>query len=527
MNCKDKKQNRRKKFLTVITAVFLLIMLPWTVYAANIKILQTVTYDGSIYIYIRGISEIQSGSVIQIGNIVCPSEQIAVASFDKMESYMRTLVLIDNSKSIAEKNHADIQEILNGIIANSKQNEQIRIGTFSEDVTYLCEYTNDHELLSEAVNDITYQNQDTYLGDVLYNVISELKEEDTYLCTRIVILSDGADDKSIGYTSDEVRSFIEKSGCFLYSVGIPGKNNSSELETMFSFSRAAKTDYFLLDGSISNEEVVNTLLQDQSGICLKITPDESFKDGSSKSILLKLDTAEGEIQLTTSSDMPFGTGIVLQSETEQVEETKKIEETTEAALPVINVSKDVEEKTDKAEQWQANMWVFIALGVVVGLLLIVIGILVFGKKERVSRRQEPIKEELYVPMDTVLTEDTVLANGDNVAEDSARRLWENTSNRNYLIWKNIDNPNIFHKVPIVDVVRVGRVSPSDIILDDSKVSRKHCEIILRGDLMYIRDCGSTNKTYYEGVVVHGEVPIVSGGIVKAGGYRYRVELIKE
>ena len=83
------------------------------------------------------------------------------------------------------------------------------------------------------------------------------------------------------------------------------------------------------------------------------------------------------------------------------------------------------------------------------------------------------------------------------------------------------------KVPIKDVICIGREHTADIVLDDRKVSRKHCEIILRGDLLYIKDCNSKNKTYYEDVVVYGEMPMVSGGRIKAGNHQYSVELVKE
>jgi pSer/pThr/pTyr-binding forkhead associated (FHA) protein len=45
------------------------------------------------------------------------------------------------------------------------------------------------------------------------------------------------------------------------------------------------------------------------------------------------------------------------------------------------------------------------------------------------------------------------------------------------------------------VVRIGRGSGSDILLDDSQASRQHAEISRQGDKLSIRDLGSTNGTY--------------------------------
>lgn len=520
------KQKRRKKIVTMLVVLVLSMGLPWTVYASDIKVLHTTEYEGNLYLYIRGISQIDADSVIQIGNNICPTEQIAVAAFENMDNCMRTLILVDNSQSVSSQKHADIREIIQGMIDNVRENERISIATFDEEITRLCDYSNDREVLNTALNSITYQNQDTYLGDVLYHVISDLKEEEGYLCTRILILSDGADDKSLGYTSDEVRSYIEKNKYLIYSVGIPGDHNLPELETMFSFSRAAETDYFLLDGSMSNEDIVNTMLKDQNGICVKVTLDESLKDGSNKKILLRLHTAEGEVQLTTSSDMPFGNG--MKNEPETVKETE--EATTEAALPVLSVN--TEANDEKADESPVNnrTWMLIGAGVMAVLLVMGICLMLWSRKrgKKKEKIQEETHQEEHVPVKVVEAECTVFAGTEYNNEDRARRLWDSDKKQNYLVLKNLDHVNISYKVPIVDVISIGRASTADIRLEDKKVSRKHCEIILRGGLMYLKDCGSTNKTYYEDVAVDGEErPIVSGGKIKIGNYSYRIELVKD
>ena len=519
---KEKKKCVRKSILTLFSVIFITIMLPFiVVYAADIKVLETNVYNDEIYIYIRGLSEITPDSTVQIGNVICPEKQVSIADFEHMPSFMNTLILIDNSKSISEEKHADIEEILQGIISNSKENEQIKIGTFSKEITWLCDYTKDQIALGNIVHSITYQNQDTYLSDILYQVISELKAENIFLYTRIIVLSDGADDNFIGYTNEEVRRYIEKSQYPIYTVGILGKNNTTELETMFSFSRAAKTEYFLLDGTVSNEDIINTFLMDQKGVCVKITPDESVKDGSNKNILLRINTANGPFEITTNVEMPFGTGkeVVTEIETE-----KKEIETTLPSISPTQTSETIKPETNKNSP--NFLWVFILFGVIIILFMVVIIILLLRKKKEPPKK-EPVEENTEVKEEPK-EEGTVMANGDEgETERGVQGLWENQSSQKYLVLTNVDNTDIFFKVPIVDVVRIGRRETQDIILDDKKVSREHCEIILRGDTMYIKDCKSANHTYYENAIVYEERPIVSGGHIKVGSYRYRIELVKE
>ena len=125
------------------------------------------------------------------------------------------------------------------------------------------------------------------------------------------------------------------------------------------------------------------------------------------------------------------------------------------------------------------------------------------------------------------TGDETIISGMGADIDDARGLWKESS-ANYLILQNLDNTNIMMKVPIVDRVRIGRGKTQDIVIEnDKKVSREHCVIILRGELMYITDCNSSNGTFYEGVTVYDETPIVSGGKIGIGAHWYRVELVRQ
>ncbi|HET7900280.1 MAG TPA: DUF3662 and FHA domain-containing protein [Candidatus Nanopelagicales bacterium] len=67
------------------------------------------------------------------------------------------------------------------------------------------------------------------------------------------------------------------------------------------------------------------------------------------------------------------------------------------------------------------------------------------------------------------------------------------------------------------VTRLGRGTDVDLRVDDPGVSRHHAEILL-GREVVLRDLGSTNGTYVDGVQV-GETVLQDGAVIQVGGTR--------
>ena len=69
-----------------------------------------------------------------------------------------------------------------------------------------------------------------------------------------------------------------------------------------------------------------------------------------------------------------------------------------------------------------------------------------------------------------------------------------------------------------DVTTVGRHPEADIFLDDVTVSRRHAEFIRHGSSFQVKDLGSLNGTYFDGVRI--ETGLLSDGAeVQVGKFR--------
>jgi transcriptional regulator with GAF, ATPase, and Fis domain len=87
----------------------------------------------------------------------------------------------------------------------------------------------------------------------------------------------------------------------------------------------------------------------------------------------------------------------------------------------------------------------------------------------------------------------------------------------------VDGPSRGQHVSIHEgAARVGSGPAAHLRLNDNTVSRVHCELRVRPEGILLKDCGSTNGTYVEGVrLVEGEVR--PGALVRCGASVFRIE----
>jgi DNA-binding NtrC family response regulator len=90
----------------------------------------------------------------------------------------------------------------------------------------------------------------------------------------------------------------------------------------------------------------------------------------------------------------------------------------------------------------------------------------------------------------------------------------------------VDGPDVGKRAPAAGTVRIGTAPGNDVVLADPTVSRVHATLSPDGPVARIRDMGSTNGTFVDGVRVR-DASVAGGSLVRLGGTTLRVEQAQE
>lgn len=214
-------------------------------YAAADNVVWAAVKEQNAVLYLP--QEAQKVTECLVGSVRCSG--IRTKEISKLEHPVHTLILLDNSLSIPKDSRETISKILQNLIGNRMQGELYTIATISDDIRYLCTAESDYLSLGSAIDSITYENQNTQLSDRVYEAVQKLHESDVNQFCRVVIISDGVDDKQIGYTHTELENLLRSCGYPIYTVGC-GSNDTearrTRLENLFALSRVNRGQTFYL-----------------------------------------------------------------------------------------------------------------------------------------------------------------------------------------------------------------------------------------------------------------------------------------
>lgn len=532
------------------------------------------TTDDAVYVYVRGVGSIASGTTVQIGNTLC--EDIQVANVVSMGMPIKTTILFDNSKSLSKSWGNSAKELVAGLIDSHAENEEFQIVTFADSLNVVADYTADYEALKTAAEGIEFLDQASYLTDILYDFLSREKDGGEANYTRLIIITDGADDNEIKYTQTELSELMKNSGVVIHTVGVKNSQNAERLENLFSYARLTGGVYALAEKKTEAEGIKDMLAEDYSLICLKLVPRADIMDGGRREAKFTLNTPEGTVVLTATLQMPFADVSNMQPESAEQSQESVPEPEEKEELPSIDIKQPTNgEEQETGKNGKIPVMLIVIGAVAAALLIIILLAVLFVLKEKKKKAVD------VVIANNMRQEDGRQAGGmrdakkDNGEGKSAAAqgfaagaAWHGTGstpetdsgsagprggntvrlgsqkNQNatgsirhlqsgspqnavrqwYITLSDIDSPQRSFRVPIDTKVVIGR-EEGDIVLGyDGAVSHTHCEIIKRGNLYYVNDLKSSNGTFYGGMRVHRETPVMNGGILEVGTCKYKITI---
>lgn len=478
--------------------------------ASHAAIMESYTGESDLSVYIKGTDLDTQDINVQIAT--SEADKVRAQLLEELDMPMQTLVIVDNSLSITAKNQKKIEAFLQNLISDCLPNEEMGIATFSEDVHILVNYTSDHGELMRAADSISYQRQSTYLTDALYGFLTaEYLHHPADIYRRMIIISDGVDNKSIGYTKEELYSLIKDAQIPIYTIGCKNKSNNEELENMFALSRMTHADYFLLDKVKDLLALTSTFRQDRSVLKLTITPPAFLMDGSKKAV-----------RITFPNHSALAEEIMMTQ--------RLIEKTQDTA---------VEGQTLPEKNEVHGLPFLIPALAGCGIIFAILAVLAIFIRKRKNRQQESDFEQIEHEIDRQIG--LVPIQSANKAEgEQTEKLPANNGvhddDRTFIIW---NQDPVCHKILLTDVhaseksfkvpmdhtILVGRKAElCDIALAyDRSVSGQHCEISMKNGAFFVKDLNSANGTCLNGIQITSETEITSGDILKLGRLELRFD----
>lgn len=491
------KLNWLKKGISMVTAACLMAAVTVVSYAAaSAVVLEQRMLEDSLLLYVK-----HSGEEQKVQAHIGTESGVKARVTDSGDLSVVTWLLMDNSLSISGEDRETAKRLLTDLVAGRAQNERFNLCTFSDKLTVLLEDSQNYTELKAQIDQLEHEDQETYLTDVLSELLDREMERDGDEFVRVIIISDGVDNNPGGLTREELLRRLKEQAIPIYTLGSVNQNNGQNLKEMYALSRQTNGLSWTLGELTDTLSVVQAMSGAELPVCVEVEIPEALQDGSVKGVQLTFrDGAVAETQAT----MPFG-----------------IVKDTPVELPADHSDPAPDPQPEPEPEPDSEFPFMLLIVILAATAVLVAGVAAFLliRRKKEKNRIEPVELNLNaVGGGTELNLPGELPGGDTM-------LLINNDRR--LILKLIDrtDPNRHFEVPLCGKVTIGRSPSNQIVLDyERSVSGTHCEVFVAGNIFKIRDLGSKNGTYVDGIQVGDVAEISSGSVLKLGRLELMVDI---
>ena len=490
------KQGLRAWFAAAAALCCLLSLAGTARAAETVPVMEQYVTQDALYLYLQYAGEAQDvqaqiGTEAASGVTLTPKESVPVS----------TWLLLDNSVSIQEADRAKAKELLTNLVAGRSPNESFTLCTYNEHLNILLQDSQSYAELKSQIDAITHVDQESYLTDVLAELLAaeSSREEPAYV--RVVVICDGVDNNPAGLTREELDDQLSAKNIPIYTLGCETGDNDPLLKELYSLSRQTGAQSWSLTGLSNTLDVVTAMGGTELPLCAAISIPEDLRDGSNKGV--RLTFSDGSTAETQAA-MPFG-AVTAQPEPEPESEPAPEPEPEPEASAAPDLTAYL--------PWIGGGVAVVAVAAVLTVMLL------RRKKER--ERIKPVAEDT-IPTGgaTDILPDSYYNSG-----SGGTLPLVNGAPCAMLSLSDLDHPEHHFEVPLRSGVSGGRWPSNQIVLDyERSVSGSHCEIFSSGTGWKIRDLNSGNGTYLNGARVTSEAEVTDGSVLKLGRLNLLLEI---
>lgn len=490
------KQGLRAWFAAAAALCCLLSLAGTARAAETVPVMEQYVTQDALYLYLQYAGEAQDvqaqiGTEAASGVTLTPKESVPVS----------TWLLLDNSVSIQEADRAKAKELLTNLVAGRSPNESFTLCTYNEHLNILLQDSQSYAELKSQIDAITHVDQESYLTDVLAELLAaeSSREEPAYV--RVVVICDGVDNNPAGLTREELDDQLSAKNIPIYTLGCETGDNDPLLKELYSLSRQTGAQSWSLTGLSNTLDVVTAMGGTELPLCAAISIPEDLRDGGNKGV--RLTFSDGSTAETQAA-MPFG-AVTAQPEPEPESEPAPEPEPEPEASAAPDLTAYL--------PWIGGGVAVVAVAAVLTVMLL------RRKKER--ERIKPVAEDT-IPTGgaTDILPDSYYNSG-----SGGTLPLVNGAPCAMLSLSDLDHPEHHFEVPLRSSVSIGRGPSNQIVLDyERSVSGSHCEIFSSGTGWKIRDLNSGNGTYLNGARVTSEAEVTDGSVLKLGRLNLLLEI---
>lgn len=427
---------------------------------------------------------------------------------------VRTVVVLDNSLSIDEKYRDDIKTFLIDLVAARNDGDMFTIATFEKELNYLVRESNDYLYIKEQIEALQFEDQVSYFTNVMYTVMNDISAYENIMYTRMIVIADGVDNEALGYTDDELNSKIHSVQIPVYTLGCSSEGNEENLKKMFALSRMSNGKSYLLD-DIPVNQVLQDIAADTDVVKLTVMPQDKSCDGTSKPVRISF----GQDYCVTEASMPFKAAVEPISQETKTEPETAIETEAQVSEP----------------ESEFPVVLFGILGALAVIIVIAVVMLARKKKPKEEEEQPDLsvighsqKTFIKKRQNDSERKTEILHSGNQGPQKNATNILGGASGIK-LILQDMDHPSKKFECLLRDRILIGRDGTRcQVVIDyNDYVSGIHCEVVTKGNSLYVRDGGedvivSTNGTFVNDKKVAPELPLPSGAVLKLGEVKLKV-----